>query len=125
MEDLPCGFATWCGIGEARECFLRFPRHKSKSSDTLTVFFRITAADANRSAGQAIWLASGCWENQGRTTVTSNRRLSGVRKVIVFVRMKRGGNYKNQLGRYFQGEWRPADSISLKIDTDLNAVWRS
>src|SRR6266403_5449773 len=58
---------------------------------------RFPAADANRSAGKAIWLASGCRENKVHTTVTSNRRLSGVRKVIVFVRIKRGGNYKTRL----------------------------
>ena len=59
--------------------------------------FRFPAADANRSAGKAIWLASGCRENKVHTTVTSNRRLSGVRKVIVFVRIKRGGNHKTSL----------------------------
>jgi hypothetical protein len=43
------------------------------------------AADVNRTAGEAIWLASGCWGSKTQTTVTSNRQFNAVQKAVVFL----------------------------------------
>jgi hypothetical protein len=79
-------------------------------------------ADANRTAREAIRLASGCWGSKTQTTVTSNRRFSGVQKVVVFFGE---GSVPTimKLGLLLaERQRRSADSLSLKVDTHLYAV---
>jgi hypothetical protein len=50
-------------------------RHMLLIAYKLIVHADSQAADVDRVAGQAIWLASACWGTQSQTTVTSDRRL--------------------------------------------------
>jgi len=57
-------------IDGANEIFSALKAHVEKLISTVGPR-KLRAADGNRTAGEAIWLASNCWGSKTQTTVTS------------------------------------------------------
>jgi hypothetical protein len=86
MKDLLA--ASQLGSARWSQGMFSLPRHKSKSSDTLTVFSDLQPPTRIVQPDKQFGLHQVAGKNQVHTTVTSNRRLNGVRKVILFGRIK-------------------------------------